>query len=107
MKVKNYLILVAMKNYNKSVELEKLDNKWLIINEKKNKNFKDKIFLSRYQSLYDKVIYKENIERCNNIKTKEYSKYGVLYYSEEEIKTLLSKKFDYKINLYHSFTRYN
>ena len=37
MKVKNYLILVAMKNYNKSEELEKLDNKWLIINEKKIK----------------------------------------------------------------------
>ena len=52
MKAKNYLILVAMKNYNKSEELEKLDNKWLIINEKKNKNFKDKIFLSRYLSLY-------------------------------------------------------
>ena len=31
------------------------------------------------------------IKRCNNIKAKEYSKYGVLYCSEEEIKTLLSK----------------
>ena len=58
---------------------------------KENKNFKDKIFLSRYLSLYDKVIYKEYIKRCNNIKAKEYSKYGVLYCSEEEIKTLLSK----------------
>lgn len=32
MQVKNYLILVGIKNYNKSKELEKLDNKWLIIN---------------------------------------------------------------------------
>lgn len=62
--------------------------------------------MSRYQKLYDKVIYKENIKRCNNIKAKEYSKYGVLYYSEEEIETLLSKKFDYKIYLYRSFNRY-
>lgn len=44
MKVKNYLILVAMKNYNKSEELEKLDNKWLIINEKKIKILKIKYF---------------------------------------------------------------
>lgn len=44
MKVKNYLILVAMKNYNKSEELEKLDNKWLIINEKKIKILKIKFF---------------------------------------------------------------
>lgn len=44
MKVKNYLILVAMKNYNKSEELEKLDNKWLIINEKIIKILKIKYF---------------------------------------------------------------
>lgn len=44
MKAKNYLILVAMKNYNKSEELERLDNKWLIINEKKIKILKIKYF---------------------------------------------------------------
>lgn len=106
MQIKNYLILVGIKNYNKSIELEELDNKWLVISEKKHKNLKDKIFLSRYQKLYDKIVFKENIKRCNNSKAKEYSKYGVLYYNDEELKRLLNKKYDYKIYVYHSFSRF-
>ncbi len=103
--VKNYLLLIGLKDYRSSKEKELLDNTWDLIDKKKHKSFKDKLFLLTYQKRWDKIYEKEKFQRYENSKALEYSSYHQMWFKNDKIaNAIMTGKKNYRIYIQHSFS---
>ncbi len=71
--LKDYLLLIGLKDYRNSKERELLNSNWDFINKKKYKNLKDKLFMVKYQKKVEKTIENEKLERYKNSKATKLS----------------------------------
>lgn len=103
--VKNYLLLIGLKDYRSSKEKELLDNTWDLIDKKKHKSLKDKLFLLTYQKRWDKIDEKEKFQRYENSKALEYSSYHQMWFKNDKIaNAIITGKKNYRIYIQHSFS---
>ena len=58
--VKNYLLLIGLKDYRTSKEKELLNSNWEAISKKKHKTLKDKLFMFKYQKNGSKLTKTKN-----------------------------------------------
>lgn len=103
-KVQSYLNAIGLKDYKQSPEITALNDKWQEIDNKKTKSINDYLFLLTYSKKWEKQREKEYLERCANLKAKEYSNYFPLYTNNSKVteayltgkKTyIIRKKLDY------------
>lgn len=103
--LKEYFKLINLKDIKYNKEIEKLDNKWSKIYNKKHKSLKDYIFINHtYSKSWNKLNEIDKLNRYNNQKALEYSKYQTLYVNNNTSSAILNNKKDYIIFLKHSFT---
>jgi len=103
--VKNYLLLIGLKDYRTSKEKELLDNKWYIIDKKKHKNIKDKLFMFTYQKRWEKIDENEKLKRYENSKAIEYSTYYQMWFKNDKIaNAIINGEKNYRIYIQHTFS---
>lgn len=103
--VKNYLLLIDLKDFRQSEETCKLDSEFDHIYSKKHKSIKDKIFLKNYQKKWRRIKYENNLKRYSNSKALEYQSYCLMNVDKKEIaKAIINGEKDYLININYSFS---
>lgn len=104
--VKNYLLLIDLKDFRQSEETCKLDSEFDHIYSKKHKSIKDKIFLKSYQKKWRRIKYENNLKRYSNSKALEYQSYCLMNVDKKEIaKAIINGEKDYIININYSFSK--
>lgn len=102
--VKNYLLLIGLKDIKKSKERELLDEKWDIIYNKKHKNLKDKLFMMNYSKRWKKLEHEEYLKRYSNPKVWEFSSDRHLDIDNKKVaNAIINGEKDYKISVKYSF----
>lgn len=102
--IKNYLLLIGLKDIKESKERKLLDEKWDIIYNKKHKNIKDRIFMMTYSKRWKKLEREEYLERYSNPKVLEFSSDRHLDLNNENIaNAIINGEKNYKISVKYSF----
>ena len=103
--LKQYFKLINLKDIKYNKEIEKIDNKWFEISNKKHKSLKDYLFIHFiYDKKWDKLNEKDKINRYNNKKAQELSKCKNYYVNSNTANSIINGKKDYIIFLKHIFT---
>ena len=103
--IKNYLLLIGLKDWRESQEKKLLDKKWEEIDKKKNKSFQDILFLLSYSKKWKKLTEKEYLIRYENTKALEYASYNPIWFSDDKIaNAIISGSKDYLICIQYSFS---
>lgn len=102
--VKNYLLLIGLKDIKESKERKLLNEKWNIIYNKKHKNIKDRIFMMTYSKRWKKLEHEEYLKRYSNPKVLEFSSLRHLNFNNEKIaNAIINGEKNYKISVKYSF----
>lgn len=103
--IKNYLLLIGLKDIKEGKERKMLDEKWDIIYNKKHKNIKDRIFMMNYSKRWKKLEHEEYLKRYSNSKIWEFSSDRHLDIDNEKVaNAIMNGKKNYKINVKYSFS---
>lgn len=106
--MQSYLNIIGLKDEVKSAELEELDQKWDLINNKKNKSLFDRLFLLTYSMKWNKIREKNMLERYNNERASLYSSYYPLYTEKKGMaEAYLNGTKDYVLERKYSFSKYS
>lgn len=103
--VKNYLLLIGLKDRRRSKEKDLLDNNWSIVDKKKHKNIKDKLFMLTYQKKWEKITEDEDFARYENPKALEFSSYYRMWCKNDKIaNAIINGEKNYRIFVHYSFS---